>query len=186
MLPYPHESGIVKPIVHYGTSIVHGGCSSRPGLCFANRAARLVDAPYVNLGFSGGGKLQPEFVEALARVDASLYIVDCVWNCTGEMMDERLEGFLRGLHAKRPDVPVLVCEGVEPDLLRNEVNRRQKAVYDRLKAEGSPLSAKLRYLPAEGLLPPDGEGTHDACHPNDYGAMRMGERFAEAIRSALK
>ena len=32
--PHPYRVPDAKPIVHYGTSIVHGGCASRPGLAF--------------------------------------------------------------------------------------------------------------------------------------------------------
>ena len=51
--PPPHQSGVTKPVVFYGTSITHGGCASRPGLSFVNIVGRELDVPVVNLGFSG-------------------------------------------------------------------------------------------------------------------------------------
>ena len=45
LAPCGHESGITKPVVHYGTSLVHGGCASRPGLVFTSQAARSLDLP---------------------------------------------------------------------------------------------------------------------------------------------
>ena len=181
-----HPSGIVKPVVHYGTSIVHGGCASRPGLCFTSIAGRLADAPYVNMGFSGCAKLEPHLADVLARIDASLYVVDPVWNCTPEIIRERLEPFLRKLHAAHPGVPLLVCEGGEPSGVRSKTNEALKEVYDRLAAEKSTLSARLNYLPAAGMIQTDGESTHDYCHPNDYGSVHMGKVFARAIRNCLK
>jgi len=181
-----HASGIVRPVVHYGTSIVHGGCASRPGLCFTSIVGRTVDAPYVNLGFSGGARLEPIMVDVLARIDASLYLVDPVWNCSAAVIRERLEPFLRRLHKARPDVPILVCEGGEPSGSRHSSNTAMKEVYDRLVAEGSSLSAKLRYLSADGMIQTDGESTHDYCHPNDYGSVQMGKVFAAAVGDILK
>ncbi len=180
-----HPSGVGRPVVHYGTSIVHGGCASRPGLCFTSVAGRAADVPYVNLGFSGQARLESAMADVLARIDAALYLVDPVWNCTPDMIRERLEPFLRKLHAARPDVPILVCEGIEPNGRRLPTNVAMKGVYDRLRAEGSALSARLRYLSADGLVPADGEATHDHCHPNDYGSVPMGRAFARAIRAIL-
>ena len=180
-----HRSGIDRPVVHYGTSIVHGGCASRPGLCFTSLVGREVDAPYVNLGFSGCARLEPIMADVLARIDASLYLVDPVWNCSPDMVRERLEPFLRKLHAARPNVTILVCEGGEPAGTRLPTNVAMKEVYDRLVAEGSSLSARLRYLPAEGMIQADGESTHDYCHPNDYGSIRMGQVFAKAVKACL-
>ena len=181
-----HPGGLERPVVHYGTSIVHGGCVSRPGLCFASVAGRKADVPYVNLGFSGCAHLEPVMADAMGRIDASLYLVDTVWNCSPDMIRERLEPFLRRLHTARPDIPILVCEGIEPRGTRLGPNDALKEVYDRLAAEGSTLSARLRYLPAKGLIPTDGEATLDYCHPNDYGAVMMGRAFAQAIRANLR
>lgn len=180
-----HASGVMKPVVHYGTSIVHGGCSSRPGLCFTSVAARLADVPYVNLGFSGCAKLEPEVADTVARAEASLYIVDPSWNCSPALVRERLEKFLRTLHAAHPETPILVCEGGEPTGTRRPTNDAIREVYGRLLAEKSALAERLHYLPAEGLIQTDGESTHDYCHPNDYGALQMGRVFALAIKKIL-
>lgn len=180
-----HKSGIQKPVVHYGTSIVHGGCASRPGLCFTSQAGRLADVPYVNLGFSGCARLEIGMADVVARADASLYIVDPVWNCDEKIVAERCEPFLRRLHELRPETPILLCEGIEPSGTRHPVNIALEKVYRRLSAGGSSLAARLHYLPAKGLIPTDGESTHDYCHPNDYGSMTMGRMFAKEIRRIL-
>ena len=36
--------------------------------------------PVVNLGFAGSGRMEMEMVEHLARIDASCYVLDCLWN----------------------------------------------------------------------------------------------------------
>ncbi|MGZ5545699.1 MAG: SGNH/GDSL hydrolase family protein, partial [Limisphaerales bacterium] len=42
-----------KPIVFYGTSILQGGCASRPGMAYPSIVGRWLDWPVINLGFSG-------------------------------------------------------------------------------------------------------------------------------------
>src|SRR5215218_3721768 len=47
-------------IVAYGTSILQGGCTSRPGLAWTNILGRKLERPVINLGFSGNGQLEPD------------------------------------------------------------------------------------------------------------------------------
>ena len=192
---FGYESGVTKPVVHYGTSIVQGGAATRAGLMFTAVASRLADVPYANLGFSGNGWMEMELARMLARADASLYILDCGWNMrifTAEEIRKRTLAFVRHLHEKRPDVPILLCEaahnGVEPLwepckilVTLDELNATYRSAYEELK-KGVP---NLRYLPREGLLPDDGEAQDDFVHPNDYGMIQMGKAYAAAIRKIL-
>ena len=49
--PTPHR--IARPILFYGSSITQGGCASRPGNAYTSMLCRALDAPQINLGFSG-------------------------------------------------------------------------------------------------------------------------------------
>ena len=182
---WAHESGVMKPVVHYGTSIVHGGCASRPGLCYTNQAARFADVPYVNLGFSGQALLETPMAEVMAKADASLYIVDPVWNADENVIRARCETFLKRLHQLRPNTPILLCEGIVPQAERFEPNVAIKEVYEKIMAEGGSLAKCLKYLPSDGLIAQDGESTHDYCHPNDWGSVTMGVGYAKKIIEIL-
>jgi len=208
----PRASGVDKPVVFYGTSITHGGCASRPGLAFPSIVGRNLDVPIVNLGFSGSGRMEFEMVDHLARIDASCYVLDCLWNmnrrrekgdcpweadlAAGGVTDEpspsntiryfevRYEKFIRALRAKRPDVPIVMAESCDVFCRGpNEKDRYIRALYEKLVAEGWQ---KLVYLPKEGMYTGDLEGTVDGCHPNDWGMMSMARAFGGAIRTALK
>lgn len=188
-------SGVAKPVVHYGTSIVHGGNASRPGMAFPAIEGRLADVPVVNLGFSGSGRCEIALAEVLAGVDASLYVVDCVWNLQPNQLTKRLEPFVRELHRRRPCVPILLAAGCSTDLTDRtdacghpllEDNAIVKGVCDRLRAESEDFARTLHYLPSEGMLPQDGDATCDHCHPNDYGCMQMGRAYAQKIREILR
>ena len=49
-----------RPLVFYGTSIMHGACASRAGMAIPAILGRRLNIPTVNLGFSGNGKMEPE------------------------------------------------------------------------------------------------------------------------------
>lgn len=186
----PRKSGVDKPVVFYGTSITHGACASRPGMAFVNIVGRDLDVPVVNLGFSGSGLMEFEMSEHLARIDASCYVLDCLWNMglKGSRpgrgnVDENYEPFIRNLRAKRPGVPIVMAEHCDvysgtPDAK----DRFVRALYEKLKAEGWQ---DLVYLPNAGMYADDGEGTVDGCHPNDWGMMHMAKAFGKAVREAL-
>ena len=179
-------SGISKPAVIYGTSITQGGCASRPGLAFTAVAGRLADVPVVNLGFSGSGKMEMALCDLLAEVEASVYVLDCLWNMTDDLVRERAEPFIRALCDRRPDTPVLLAEdcnvfGQAP----TSKARLLKGLYERLKAEDAAKWRNLHYLEAKEMLGQDGEGTVDGCHPNDLGMARQGEAYGQALRRIL-
>ena len=183
----PRKSGVDKPVVFYGTSITHGGCCSRPGLSFVNIVGRDLDVPVVNLGFSGSGVMEFEMSEHLARIDASCYVLDCLWNMairgTPRSVEANYEPFIRNLRAKRPDVPIVMAE--QCDVYcggPNDKDKYIKALYDKLVAEGWK---NLVYLPMDGMYTGDLEGTVDGCHPNDWGMMSLARAFGGAVRKAL-
>ena len=184
--PPVRASGITKPVVFYGTSITHGGCASRPGLAFTAVAGRFADVPVVNLGFSGSGKMEMALCDLIAEIDASVYVLDCLWNMGDALVKERAEPFIRALRERRPDTPILLAEdcnvfGRAP----TSKSLLMRAIYDKLKAEDPARWAKLHYLEAKDMLGHDGEGTVDGCHPNDLGMMRQGLVYGQALKKAL-
>ncbi|MBQ6142548.1 MAG: SGNH/GDSL hydrolase family protein [Kiritimatiellae bacterium] len=190
----PRKSGIDKPVVFYGTSITHGGCASRPGMSFVNIVGRELDVPVVNLGFSGSGVMEFEMSEHLAAIDASCYVLDCLWNMgmtkardinnrRGRNVDQNYEPFIRNLRAKRPGVPIVMAEMC--DVYCGEPNSKDRCVkrlYDKLVAEGWK---DLVYLPKSAMYTDDLEGTVDGCHPNDWGMKHLAKAFGDAVARAL-
>ena len=53
-------------IVVLGSSITHGASAGRPGMTWTARLARRMGLDFLNLGYSGQCKLQPEFARMLA------------------------------------------------------------------------------------------------------------------------
>ena len=199
----PRKSGVNKPVVFYGTSITHGGCASRPGLAYSSIVGRELDVPIVNLGFSGSGRMEFEMSEHLAAIDASCYVLDCLWNMSSlrnakakseadlkgvrpgpdAIVRVRYEPFIRNLRRLRPDVPIVMAE--QCDVYCAGPNAKDvfiKKLYDKLVAEGWK---NLVYLPKTDMYTGDVEGTVDGVHPNDLGMMSLSKAFGKAVKKAL-
>ena len=182
-----------KPIVMYGTSILQGGCASRPGMAHTNIIGRRLDKEVFNLGFSGNARLDLEIAELMATVkDPCVFILDYVPNSTEERIREAGEVFFRILREAHPHVPVIFVEDpIFPRTafdtkLRDEVigrNREQKALFKRLKKAGEK---KIYYVEAEGMIGEDGDGTVDGSHFTDLGNFRYVEHIMPVLRKALR
>lgn len=183
-------SGVDKPVVFYGTSITHGGCCSRPGLSFVNWVGRDLDVPVVGLGFSGSGVMEFEMSEHLAHIDASCYVLDCLWNMSlhekdrpGRSVECNYEPFIRNLRKKRPDVPIVMAEHCNVyGNARDDKDRFIRGLYEKLIAEGWK---DIIYLPNDEMYAGDFEGTVDGVHPNDLGMQSMAKAFGKAVKKSL-
>ena len=179
-----------RPIVYYGTSIVHGEGASRPGMCHAAILNRRLDVPIINLGFAGAGTLDLPVAELMVELEARLYIVDCLPNLQGPDVAERCEPFVRKVRSSRSNTPILLVEdrtGAGAWLMgmdRHHASRKAlRTAYERLKADGVP---NLFYLAGDGLLGDDDEATVDSSHPSDLGYVRYADAMEPVIRSILR
>lgn len=180
-----------KAVVVYGTSITQGGCASRPGMVHTGILGRRFDRPFINLGFSGNGKMEPEMADLLAELDPAVYVLDCLPNMNAQLVTERVEPFVRRLRKSHPDTPIVLAEDrtyanafLLPSQHRtNTANRAAlRAAYDRLIADGV---TGLHYLPGEPQIGPDGEATVDGSHPTDLGFYRMAQVFGDLLAPLL-
>ena len=177
------------PVVMYGTSILQGGCVSRPGMAFTNILGRRLDREVVNLGFSGNAILDPEVAQLMARVkNPAVFVLDNVPNCSADLILERGEAFVRILREAHPAVPIVFVEmahysydWVSASSYESVENRNaaQRTVYERLLAAGYK---NLHYVDGALLNGPDGEATVDYVHTTDLGQMR----YAQILYPVLK
>ena len=99
-----------KPILFYGTSIMHGACASRPGMAISAILGRRLNRPVINLGFSGNGRMEPEVGAFLAEQDPAVFAIDCLPNMNEGMIDERAVPLVKQIRLARPDTPILLVE----------------------------------------------------------------------------
>ena len=171
-----------KQIVFYGTSITQGGCASRPGMAFTSIISRRLNAEIINLGFSGNGRMEPELAKLLAELDPALYVLDCLWNMSEEMVAQRVEPFVSILREYRPKTPILLVEDSNYQNKSTEKGNLLRAIFDKLKGSGDK---NLYILANTGMLGDDGDGTVDGVHPNDLGMMRHAGIFIPYLKNLL-
>ena len=187
---YPHEKS--KPILFRGSSILQGGCASRTGMAYPSIIGRILNRPTINLGFSGNGKMDPEIVDMIAKLDVAAYVIDCVPNMNPALVKERTEPLVRILHASHPNTPIVLVENivyqngwfVESSKERYEdKNLELKNAYNRLMKRGMK---NLYYIEGDHLLGDDELGTVDGVHPTDLGFLRMAESIGPRLGSILQ
>jgi hypothetical protein len=170
-----------KPIVCYGTSITQGGCATRPGMAYPSIMARRLQREVINLGFSGNARMDRSIGELMASMDAGINIVDCLGNCTQEVIEELGYDFILNLLLARPAVPLYMVEhplftampfsaSVSETIIKK--NQTWEAIYKCLCGEGHK---NLFYIPADHLTGDDAEATVDGVHLTDLGFLRMTE-----------
>jgi len=183
-----------RPVVVYGTSITQGGCAARPGMAYTNILSRRLNRPFVNLGFSGSGRGEPEVARCVAAVpNPALFLLDYEANAWADRQLERtLPGFIDILRERHAETPILVVskiryprELLEPDVLQGAADRRafQRDLVDQRRAAGD---ANVHFLDGAGLLGDDfDECTVDGSHPTTLGFWRMARGLEPALRRIL-
>ena len=181
---------IPKPVVFYGTSITQGGCASRPGMSYQAIAGRLLNIDFVNLGFSGNGKGEPDVAAAVARIDASCFVLDFAQNnATVNSLREVYGPFLDTLRKAHPDTPILAITPIysareavgatEHEGMREHI---RQVVSQRIGAG----DRNLQVVEGTDLLgPARSDGLVDGTHPNDLGFQWMAEGLAPRLRRVL-
>lgn len=177
-----------KPIVFYGTSITQGGCASRPGMVYTSIISRELDKECINLGFSGNARMDKSMAEIVSRIDGEQYVIDCLPNCTTQMLRDSAWYFMTYLLEAHPDVPVYMVENVMFSYTIVDVTSRNELIeknaywhdlYKRLRKEGY---RNLKYIPTKGLTGPDYEGSVDGAHQTDLGFLRMAGTFLKHLK----
>jgi lysophospholipase L1-like esterase len=193
LAPPGYVSG--KKVVVYGTSITQGGCASRPGMAYTNILSRRIPLEFINLGFSGSGKGEPEVAEIVSQInDPACLVVDYEGNCVStELFRETLPEFIRIYRAAHPLTPILVVsriryarEDVTPHLyeMRMERKRFEQALVNELREKGD---LNLYFFDGSHSLGGEDyyECTVDGSHPNDLGFLRMADALEPVLKTLL-
>lgn len=180
------------PIVFYGTSITQGGCATRPGMLYTNILSRRMNRLFLNYGFSGSGRGEPEVADLLAGIEnPALYALIYEANA-GLKMEETLKPFIAVLRKTHPVTPILVVSRVfvqseehvpENKAVRDRLRAFQKAAVEELSAEGD---RHLRFVDGRDLLPTDAhECFVDGVHPTDFGFWQLANSFEPILNECL-
>ena len=181
-----------RPVVIYGSSIIHGASPSRPGMSIPNIVGREMGFPLINLGFSGSAYMEPAVFDMLGEIDARLFVLDPIPNSNNLPVAEITKRALAGVRKLRSvsKAPILLVENhPQPDSIfradiANHYRRASQALhkaYKQLQAEG--VKGLYYMYGSEIKLKEDDmiEGTH----PNDTGCRAYAEAYKRKIRTIL-
>jgi lysophospholipase L1-like esterase len=181
-------------ILVYGTSITQGACASRPGMSYTNILSRRFNLEFLNLGFSGNGKGEPELALLLAEIqDPACLILDYEANCVStELLQQTLPNFIAIYRETHPLTPILVISRVtharehfEAQMAKDRADRKQisrQAVEERRARN----DANIYFCDGSLLLGENAqECTVDGSHPTDLGFLRMADGLTPILQQIL-
>lgn len=182
-----------RPIVVYGTSIQQGGCASRPGMCHTNIMSRMLNRPFINLGFSGSGKGEPAAAEMIAGIEnPAMFILDYAGNAKNDGLKATLSNFIDILRRKHPEIPILLVSATpwadELDtMVCTPYRMEQTALYlDELRCRRENGDKNIHFLDGFGLYGADwSDCTVDGVHATDFGFQMIARRMAPFISGVL-
>ena len=148
-------------IVVLGSSITHGASAGRPGMTWTARLARRMGLDFLNLGYSGQCKLQPEFARMLAEMDADAFVFDAFSNPSAGEIEERL------LRARK---------------FESDKRAAAEAGVRRLMKD----DRNIYFIDSRGMIGTDHLGTVDGSHPSDQGFMYMTRHLEPQLRKIFR
>ncbi|MBE6210416.1 MAG: hypothetical protein E7130_02120 [Rikenellaceae bacterium] len=187
--------GIPSPFRHkvvvYGSSITHGASASRPGMTYPARMSRNLGIDFVNFGFSGNCKMQPEFIPFMTKVEADAFVCDAFANPTAKQIAERVEPFIDAMVAAHPGKPIIMLSSFHHDSEFYDEVRRDKFIEKTRVVREKMAMLEKKYKDVYFLDIPyatgnDCESTIDTSHPNDLGFDRIIKSYQPKIAKILK
>ncbi len=174
-------------IVFYGTSIVQGGCASRPGMAYPAILSRWLNIDTINLGFSGNGGMALAVARLLAEIDASIFVIDSLPNMNSQQVAEVAEPFVRILRQGRPLAHIILVENIiyqntidaAGEARHRSKNLQLRLAYERLLHDGIE---HVHYVAADLLLGNDWEATVDGTHLTDLGFYRLSQALLPLLQ----
>lgn len=188
--PRPYRD--IKPVIFYGSSIVHGSAATRPGLTYPAMISREMNLDFRNFGFAALCKGEKVFVDWMATLPMSVFVCDYDHNAPDpEHLRATHYQVYETIRESNPDVPFIMATRINYWTLPHEqeeiLERRDIIMESYLKARA--LGDKNVYF-VDGLsfhtAPHQYDMTTDAVHPNDAGYIRMADAMGTIIRHALE
>ncbi len=181
--PFKHK------VIVFGSSITHGAAASRAGLTYTAQMSRNLGIDFVNFGFAGQCKMQPEFLAFLKTCEADAFLFDTFSNSSSKVIEARLEEFIMGIRKSHPGKPLIFMQTAIP--CDNGANTKQcagrserNATARRMMAEMVKKYKDVYFLEVENVTGVD--GTIDNVHPNDLGFYRFVKAYQPKIAKILK
>ena len=190
MPPLPRR--IKDPICFYGSSITQGTSASHPGNNYTTLLCRALDAPQINLGFSGSAHGEACVAQAIAGLKLAAFVLDYDHNArTPDELRETHEKFFRIVRAAQPELPIVIVSGPRDGRIAS--NRLRRDIVEQTWKNAVATGDKNVYF-VDGLHFYDQDGmpeiprdytTVDNTHPTDLGFHLMYLKILPVLAEAL-
>lgn len=180
----------IKPIVVYGSSIVHGVGATRPGLTYTNMLIRRLNMDIFNLGFSGNAKAEDAITDYIAGLSMSMFICDYDHNAPSvEYLRSTHQRMYDRFREKQPDTPYLMISrpNVATFKALGDPYERRNVVIDTFRHAKELGDKNVWYIDGEGFFlgRDENDCTIDSIHPNDLGYSLMADGIECEIRKIM-
>ena len=185
---YGKKYETLEPIVYYGSSITQGACATRPGLCYESIISRRFEVDYINLGFSGNAKGEPQMAEYIAGLPMSLFVCDYDYNAeTKADLEKTHYNFYEIFRKTKPKTPYVMISRPNIFGLWSDCNERKSIIkksYDKAKERGDK---NVYFIDGAELFAGvnSDDCTVDGCHPNDMGFYRMARVIGNRLEKII-
>ncbi|HVJ69088.1 MAG TPA: SGNH/GDSL hydrolase family protein [Caulifigura sp.] len=190
--PVQHTFARPLPVVYYGSSVCQGSGAVHPGQTYPAILSRELNLDFINLGFGGAGKAEPNVVALVNSIHASGYVFD-LGKSYGDQDATAFRNMLQTVRASHPETPIVVITPITSIKETNERDYSKRSVHTRTVMR-DPVNEliqagdkRLFLVEGEDLL---GFQDHallskDGVHPSDTGYALIASRLAPTLKSAL-
>lgn len=184
-LPTPFRH---KVVVH-GSSITHGASASRSGLTYPALLSRNLGIDFVNFGWSGVCRMQPEFIDILKKCEANAFLFDAFSNPTEQQIKDRVAHFVAEMVKAHPGKPLIFLQSpIDLESYFDTARYARRVSHVNTASKLMKALAKqykdVYFLEVPNVL---GEnGTTDNSHPTDLGFHRFVTTYQPMIAKILR
>lgn len=178
-----------KPVVFYGSSIVHGAGAALASGAYPAVVSRMLDCDFISLGFSGAAKAEDAIIDYIAGLDMSVLVYDYDHNAPNlEYLKNTHYSAYKRIRKAQPLLPIIFATKVDyrPNVAENE--QRRRLIFDNYRRALAEGDEYVRLVDGATIFPYEicEECTSDGCHPNGMGYFYMAKAFGEKVKDFLK
>lgn len=163
-------------------------------MAYSNILSRRFPNEFINLGFSGNGKGEPELARLIGQIErpACLILDYEANNPSPAHMERTLPAFIRIYREKHPIVPIVVLS--QPRMSSDTFHADHREARSARLAVQARAVEELRQAGDANVYFYDGgelfgrdfpECTVDGSHPTDLGFQRMADRLTPILADIL-
>ncbi len=176
------------PTVFYGSSITQGAAASRPGHTYEALISHNYNLNYMNLGFAGHAKGEPEMAEYISNLKMNIFVCDYDHNAPSlEYLQKTHFRFYEIIREKHPELPYIMVSRPDTMFYPEHSRRCREIIYESYQKARQSGDEKVYYIDGETLCSQYGrEGFVDCTHPNDIGFMEISQVLGKMIGQILE